>query len=1677
MSKLSKSKRLKILISLIILSITLLCSVFIAFNCNYSADALGESSINIGEIFRSDYESGRGNAFNKEFWNLISKISGETRPNLTTIENLGKTEKSSQDFRTLNNGNNITVTIAGKQWNATYLSRSNPTADNPNGDPILTLWLTTAEQNQIKSVEWHCQSENVKGDYPNNMYGTSSMRAITLNNGGSYAKTYNASSLTPVEQNTDSEWSMFTMDLTSGSLKEFIEVPDNISWQHTQTAKDKISYPSRPENFNYNNNNDALDIGGNGLYGSYAEYDGYTNWANDKIWLPSLAETGISGEEGIWLLSDDQRAAETVTWVRSGHWYSFYQAVYALTALGTGYGNSALAEVNVDAINAVRPAFHLNLKAAAMSAPNFFEEPKDVVNQYSGQAQTLADIVDTSKTDWYDGAKMSLEYPSGMTNVGSYQVKVTLTNDDDEFVGEPNISIGESKKIRFFTFKIIKKKIGITLTLNEDKIPQVNVNEGEIFSGDTQTNGRAPTFGFRYKNKDNGKEYEDYPEGEIGTFEASAYIVNDCSYELNKAYSIEFKRNRTKVAKPSMAIVEQAYTGSDLTFNVSQVTDKVTITPPAGMTYADGVLTAKNAGTYEVNIALADNGKATCWDVSGDTEVTSAFKISVSITAIKLGTNIDCSDEDFSWEVGEQVTFTISDGRISGDNIEYYVYYLKTGDSNKYDAIDAQKIVEGDKVKVNIPRTLGIGSYLFAVELKSNMADNKNYYIDGDSKTAAFSIVGNGITVTANDIKWKVNNAAIGQLENGKLLLTYNSKQFAFSIDDSNLKALGVKIDTSKGNKGYEGDTAQTNVGASYKATVWLCNYDSTYDAYSASFTLNYEIKQGKYDMSNVKWNYVDGTLIYDKTVTHKVELTGLPGTLSVIDDGYDGNEFKPAGTYTARILGFKNTDGNYITPLYDKPETYDGEFDWTLDWRIEKATLNLEWESIDGGKGFKVPKVKNIYQEYIDKYIYTTNDGQEIDLEDIEVGENVVRYWAEAVLTENSAKNYKISEETKRASFRVGNSGEKVEVVIANDKFIYDGNPHGGEFKVIEGTLELGSLIKKYYKLVDGKKIAMADGEIPVNAGDYVVELSLSESDEESYYLSENTIAFSIAKAKIKVEWNTDGSVPVISNLGDALKDVVGYIYYDSDGNKLPDGATLEKGKTYKVQAVILGENADNYEFVDKQGEVIESGETENVEFTVKSSNNSGGSNIGGIGGEEIDAFINKLKDLPLWQISVSAIGFILILAFLSKTVSNENKRRKAKKTTENKYKTYYAGAFLGMASSGWTAIACAVLGGVVVSLVVMIISGVRKRKAEEQLEYAKDEYEERRAAKKEEDLRMMFMGMMSGNANVGQYAFAQQSVGAEEMRGMINDAVSAMLPSVQNYLPQQASTNDELVQKLIEQNEMLMQRLSEQPLEKAIEREVAATSCNNELLKEIKALKDEPASSETIKQLLHNQEIMMKQIVGLSSKQNDYQLAQAQPQIIEKIVEVPVEKIVEKEVKVEVPVEVEKIVEKEVRVEVPVEKVVEKVVEKEVKVKVATAAKPKKETAPRLTLDEAYEKLTKQQKKFFDGLREYAMSKDKCKEKKSTYFIVLGQSSVNPLIKLTVKKDTTVALFKMEDEYLKDIRRNAGSDGTKVKVKETEVIIGDAQAYATAKEMIDLREDQIERYVEYLKEQKAMR
>ncbi|MDE5549494.1 MAG: hypothetical protein K2J13_04505, partial [Clostridia bacterium] len=279
-------------------------------------------------------------------------------------------------------------------------------------------------------------------------------------------------------------------------------------------------------------------------------------------------------------------------------------------------------------------------------------------------------------------------------------------------------------------------------------------------------------------------------------------------------------------------------------------------------------------------------------------------------------------------------------------------------------------------------------------------------------------------------------------------------------------------------------------------------------------------------------------------------------------------------------------------------------------------------------------------------------------------------------------------------------------------------------------------------------------------------------------------------------------------------------------------------------------------------------------------------------------------------------------------------------------------------------------------------------------------------------------------------------------------------------------ANANDEIIKSLIEGQKAIMEKLSRQDEEK-------------QSLKVV----EKDGKDERIEMLMRNQERLMEKVIELSARNADKPTERLMERVIEmsaknekNSTERLMEKMIELSVKADnrqteriVEKPVERIIEKEVRVEVPVEKVVPMPVEK--------PAKAEKAPAPRLTLDEAYAKLSAAQKKIFDTLKNYALSKDKCKEKKSTYFTVLGQSTVNPLVKLTIKKNTTVAMFKMEDEYFKDIRRGASSDGTKVKVKETEVVVGDNQALATAKDMIDLREDQIERYNDYLKEQRSMK
>ncbi|MDE6474895.1 MAG: InlB B-repeat-containing protein [Clostridia bacterium] len=747
------------------------------------------------------------------------------------------------------------------------------------------------------------------------------------------------------------------------------------------------------------------------------------------------------------------------------------------------------------------------------------------------------------------------------------------------------------------------------------------------------------------------------------------------------------------------------------------------------------------------------------------------------------------------------------------------------------------------------------------------------------------------------------------------------------------------------------------------------------------------------------------GGAVYDGT-EKRVEdyLDGFDSDfMEIVGEGATATD---AGRYTVYV---KLKEGSWADGTTDNV---------TITWTIDKSTLIPNWDNwefvTDGESGY-APVITGMADglasgdeiDYANDFTYKIYDEEGNEIGASQVSE-VGSYRIVATINGDLGANYKLDEVSREWYFVVvPKSGMSILTIEWGDtQFLYDGEVHYPTYVVKDrnGDEVTDNDILSQLKFTDGYKTK-------TEKGTYTVKVTVS--DTENYFIRSGAVC----------------TFKIVDENGNAPD-------YDPTDPNRPSGNDPGSG------------------------------------------NNGGGTlNFG-----NIEEFIKQW-----WQVIASVISIILIIIFLSKTAGYESKRKKYSKKAEKLESNVYAVAttgLFGLAMTAWTAIACTLMGLAVASLVIMIIAKNRCNKAEENYEDCLEEYnrnqrdmDERKreaeysrrdeeARRRDEDMQMMFMRMFGGGTMngggaqpQGGFVYPQSGISVEEMRGLISETVTALLPGVQQMLPQQASTNDEVIKSLVEEQKAMrkvMQKLVDQPSEKVIEKEVVATIANDE----------------TIKQMMQNQEKLMEKILELSATQPQAQIIEKEvpvEKIVEKVVEVPVEKIVE------VPVEVEKIVEKEVKVEVPVEKVVEKVVEKQVKV--TAPSKPKVEKAPRLTLDEAYALLSKEQKKYFDGLRDYALTKYKCKEKKSTYFVVYGLTSTNPLLKLTIKKDTTVALLKMEDEYMKDIRRDATGDGTKVKVKETEVIVSDKQAFETAKKMVDLRDDQIERYQELLKEQRAIR
>ena len=364
-------------------------------------------------------------------------------------------------------------------------------------------------------------------------------------------------------------------------------------------------------------------------------------------------------------------------------------------------------------------------------------------------------------------------------------------------------------------------------------------------------------------------------------------------------------------------------------------------------------------------------------------------------------------------------------------------------------------------------------------------------------------------------------------------------------------------------------------------------------------------------------------------------------------------------------------------------------------------------------------------------------------------------------------------------------------------------------------------------YKVIYGS----SDGKLHVNNPGITVTYEyggVTKTERLTLTVNPKSLDGEMEAKGVKFEDKTvkyDGTAKEIGEVKGELPVQISGVEYEYwlGGNKIDKSEVIEIGQ-YTVRAIFKSNDADyTASAMEAKLTISRTGGSGNNEPDDPNNPDNPDDPDGDGNGGALEEILAKIKDLPLWQLIASGISIILIIAFLSKTASNESKRKKAKKVMEKKYNTFYATAFLGISVTNWTVIASVLMGSAVLSLIFMIISQKRRNKAEEELEDAKEEFER----KKEDDMKMMFMGMMGGNAGnaMGQqgYAYApQQGLGEEEIRGIVSETMTAMLPNVQQYLPQQASSNDDLVQELIEQN-----KRNEERIEKLMKKTFRTATC----------------------------------------------------------------------------------------------------------------------------------------------------------------------------------------------------------------------------------------------------------
>ena len=1139
--------------------------------------ATGDDTVAIDELLAlNTYDT--ANAESKpfdgaQFDKLIDALRGDGEEN-TAVADLSN--KDAQAIRDANGGKDIVVKIDDKLWTVTDLRKLD------DGRVIATFWLASST---ILS-KWNTWTgDNASAAFPSNMYSTSYIRANALNSGGcGYAATNGTTTLTQIPQSETHTYAKFTMTQVGDpdkpsrnlSLIRYLVQPKNVAYQETETITGQANFytvPNEawgvPDPESYYENNQKWNYGSTNPAGAKAHY---SEWSDDYLWLPSLAEVGSNDNasrkiSGIWNLSVDQQKNSKPTWLRSG-----YDAIAGASCYLKDTGS--FYREYTDREFAVRPAFHLDLTMASaavtkpVAAPTIAEADKS--KEYSGATQTIAlkdfdpdkMTAEIAAKDAFGNAIADTDFALDTTKgeisariAGTYTIEIALIQPDGAYWTDET---GGNDK-RTLTFTIAQKQLTLELT---NTVPSqqwewsvggdynATLTASGILSGDTvrltatytadQAGGASKSVA-AVQTGTQAVATIGLSEIPVGTYKLTAALDKSAADNDNLNYTIA--KSASNVGLP------KAFTVQSKKIDTSKITWQYTTLGPSGNPIPNGANQADIAGGKQIAYRLFGT-------LDSHGAVTNKLEIKRSTLpkddAGNLLVEIDNLTSSFNG-----TTYTDGYSNQSGSTVAHYTTKVLL------------KIVHDD--------------YLF-----DNNKKQIELSIDWEIVKGKFDVSG---------VKWKYKYTT----DTGNVSNIYDPATTKLEYNDGSV--IKVEIDPTTLPLGlsapggiFDYQNASGIQVKKYKATVAgdTLEYDDACFEAPADLTLDWEIF-GK--GIAVKWKTVQNGTYYLKELNCDPKYTDQSGGMNIVHYKY----FAPDGS----LLGIDEAGRQAIADKViadnigpENPQTFKIEAflsgDKSENYRLltepAQTTVSIGNDPYTAVQA-QVPETVT----YDGNARYTSDD---VKITGAAVGANgyTITYYAGTNVDD-------LSKNTKLDGAPTDTGKYVIKIEMTDESYLLDKSVFAVEIlpkQIATPTVKEATFNGTEYSLLDlltGFDAMLMTLDLvttATNAGTYRATVTLPNTNyvwstaDGATGSQEYALEWSIAKVKLTEIWGTDDSGKPTLSISSQYAEYVQivYEYYDANGNLVAE-SDLVAGQSYKVVAKLSASSAANFELADINGDV----------------------------------------------------------------------------------------------------------------------------------------------------------------------------------------------------------------------------------------------------------------------------------------------------------------------------------------------------------------------------------------------------------------------------------------------------------------------------------------------------------